>query len=338
MGDATTKCHRRSWIQVSVRSLLLIIVITAVFLGVQVNRARTQAHAAAAIKNYGGFVHYDYEYANGAYKPGGEPWAPAWLRAAIGDEFFRTVVDVNLILDGVGAAQVQTERTDDAVMPVLRDLPAVKTLAIHEGQATDRSMEVVRHLKCLENLYIPEGPGLTDAGLAHLAGSRCLKDLSIGQARITDAGLAHLSSLHTLKKLYVWPATGESELRGITDFGVQHLSALTSLEELTVINGSFTDRSLASVAKLVNLKVLRFTFGAFMFSPEGLAMLKPLRNLRELDLQGDGVPGAGRRHLAELPNLSRLLLAIDSPLVEHGNELQEGVEQLARTRPDLIVK
>ena len=338
MDDATTKQKRRSWLQFSVRALLLAVILIAVFLGVQVNRARTQARAVAEVKAYGGFVHYDYEYVNGAYKSGCQPWAPSWLRAAIGDDFFRTAVEVNLICDGVGAAQVLTARTDDAVMPVLRDLPGLKTLLIHEGQATDQSMEVVRHLSSLENLYIPEGPGLTDAGLASLAGLRHLKDLSLGQANVTDAGLVHLSRLYALKKLYIWPAPGETELRGITDAGVRQLSGLTGLEELTLFNGSFTDDSLASVAKLVNLKTLRFTFGAFQFSPDGLARLKALRNLTELDLQGDGVPGAGLYHLAELPSLTQLLLAMDSPLVEHGDDLRDGVERLVRARPGLVVK
>ena len=139
MDDRTTKKPRRSWLQFSVRALLLAVILIAVFLGVQVNRARTQARAVAAVKAYGGFVHYDYEYVSGAYKSGCEPWAPSWLRAAIGDDFFRTAVEVNLIYDGTGAAQVQTARTDDAVMPVLRDLPGLKTLCIHEGQATDLS-------------------------------------------------------------------------------------------------------------------------------------------------------------------------------------------------------
>ena len=170
MDDANTKLKRRSCVQFSVRALLLAVIMIAVFLGVQVNRCATQARAVAEVKAYGGFVHYDYEYKNGAYKSGCEPWAPSWLRAAIGDDFFRTAVEVNLIFDGAGAAQVQTDRTDDAVMPVLRDLPGLKTLVIHEGQATDRSMEVVGHLSSLENLYMAEGPGLTDAGLANLAG------------------------------------------------------------------------------------------------------------------------------------------------------------------------
>jgi hypothetical protein len=151
-------------------------------------------------------------------------------------------------------------------------------------------------------------------------------------------GLAHLSRLCALEKLFTWPAPGERELRGITDAGIRHLSGLSNLEELTVFNSALTDKSLASVARLVNLKVLRFTFGVFQFSPDALAKLKPLRNLKELDLEGSGVPDAGLYHLAELPNLTQLLLAIDSPLVKHGDGLREGVERLVRSRPDRTIK
>ncbi len=90
--------------------MLLAVIMIAAFFGVQVNRARTQARAVAQVKAYGGFVHYDDEYVNGAYKSGCQPWAPSWLRAAIGDDFFRTAVEVNLVFDGAGAAEVQMAR------------------------------------------------------------------------------------------------------------------------------------------------------------------------------------------------------------------------------------
>ena len=325
--------------QFNVRAAVIGVAAVAVVLGWEVNGARKLATAVAAVKEYGGFVHYDYDYVNGTYVPGRQPWAPQWLRRAIGDDFFRRVVEINLVFDGEGSRQVQTQRTDDGVMPALGDLTGARTLFLHEGQATDRSMEVVGRLRLLEKLYISEAEGLTDVGLAHLPSLRNLTDLSLTQARITDAGLSHLSGLHKLKKLYVWPTT-EDDGPGpcITDAGLRHLSGLTELEELTIFNGSFTDRGLAAVAPLVNLRACRLTFGSYQFTPAGLALLKPLRNLKELDLQGDGVPGQGLHYLGDLPNLTRLLLGLQSPLLEHGSDLSVGVERLARSRPDMMIQ
>jgi hypothetical protein len=336
--DLKTNRPRRCWIQFSVRTAVIGVAAAAVFLGLEVNSARKQATAVAAVKAYGGFVHYDYEYVNGTYVPGRQPRAPDWLRHAIGDDYFRTVVEVNLIFDGAGAAQVQTERTDDAVMPALRDLTSVKTLIIHEGQATDGSMEIVGRLGSLENLYIADAEGLTDAGVAHLAALANLKDLSLAQAQITDAGFSHLSGLQKLKKLYVWPAPDFDAGRRVSDAGLRHISGLTALEALTVFNGLFTDQGLAAVAALVKLREFRLTFGDYRFTPAGLALLKPLQNLKVLDLQGDGVPALGLHHLAELPKLTQLLPGLESPLLKRGSELDAGVQRLMHSRPDLAIQ
>ncbi len=338
MNDPKTNRRQRSWIQFNVRTAVIGVAAAAVFLGLEVNWARKQATAVAAVKAYGGFVHYGYEYINGAYVPGRQPWAPEWLRRAIGDDFFRTVVEVNLVFDGAGASQAQTVRTDDAVMPTLGDLPSVKTLIIHEGQATDRAMEIVGRLGSLENLYIAEAEGLTDAGVARLAALGNLKDLSLAQVRITDAGFAHLSALHNLKKLYVWPVPDDGAGRCITDASLRHISELTELEELKVFNGSYTDQGLAAVAAMVKLRAFRLTFGSYRFTPAGLALLKPLQSLKELDLQGEGVPGLGLHYLGDLPNLTKLLLGLQSPLLEHDPDVSVGVQRLLHSRPDLTIQ
>ena len=94
MNDAKTNRPRRSWIQFNVRAAVIGVAAVAVFLGLEVNWARKQTTAVAAVMAYGGFVHYEHEYVGGAYVPGREPLAPQCLRRAIGDDFFRTVVEV----------------------------------------------------------------------------------------------------------------------------------------------------------------------------------------------------------------------------------------------------
>jgi len=47
------------WFRFSLRTLLLLIAALCVWLGIQVNAARRQKDAVAAILNTGGAVHYD---------------------------------------------------------------------------------------------------------------------------------------------------------------------------------------------------------------------------------------------------------------------------------------
>jgi hypothetical protein len=60
---------------------MLLVLILAVLLGWRVNKARQQRRVVAAVEQYGGWVHYDYEFVSGKLTPGQEPWAPHWLRA-----------------------------------------------------------------------------------------------------------------------------------------------------------------------------------------------------------------------------------------------------------------
>ena len=49
------------WFRFSLRTLLLLIAVLCVWLGIQVNAARRQREAVAAIQSAGGSVVYDYE-------------------------------------------------------------------------------------------------------------------------------------------------------------------------------------------------------------------------------------------------------------------------------------
>src|SRR6476659_4651164 len=92
------------WFRFSLRTLLLLITALCVWLGIQVNAARRQREAVAAILKAGGRVHYDYEIVPQPWPPktlqtgiyGIDPQAklpgPAWLRQGIGDDSFRTAV------------------------------------------------------------------------------------------------------------------------------------------------------------------------------------------------------------------------------------------------------
>ena len=67
-----TEAIRRR-LRISLRTTMLVIVVVAIWLSWNVNRAREQHEAVAAVQKYGGWVHYDYEFVNGKLTPGQSP-------------------------------------------------------------------------------------------------------------------------------------------------------------------------------------------------------------------------------------------------------------------------
>ena len=126
---------RRRWKTISLRGSLLLVLAIALWLGWVVNKARQQREAVAALQKFGGFVHYDWEFVNGPVKvprgnllwkptwgtltPGRRPWAPDWMRRALGDEYFQSLAHVSLYVDikkGVAdATWVNMGPADDAL-------------------------------------------------------------------------------------------------------------------------------------------------------------------------------------------------------------------------------
>jgi hypothetical protein len=50
----------------------------------------------AAIKEYGGYVRYDYEFVDDTYVPGQQPRAPAMFIRVLGIDLFASVAEVDL--------------------------------------------------------------------------------------------------------------------------------------------------------------------------------------------------------------------------------------------------
>ena len=175
----------------SLKTLMLLVLPIAVWLGWVANKARQQRDAVAAIKQYGGFAYYDYEFINGHVIRGREPcWAPKWLRRLVGDEYFREAIGYNS-----APSWRKPSRSHARVMPYLRGLTGLRFLSIGLGQTSDAGLSNIRGLTKLEKLYLSDAGELTDAGLANLTGLWRLRILHIDGAKITDTGIAHLKGL-----------------------------------------------------------------------------------------------------------------------------------------------
>ena len=173
------------------------------WLGVQVNRVRRQESAVAWVEAVGGRVADGYERDRkgrwighwdnaGDWVSDAEPRGPKWLRELIGDEYFLTVVEVDLR---------GTAATD--LFP-LTELPDIEWLFARNSNITDIS--ALAHLPNLRYLALT-GAQITD--LSPLQESNTLVSLDLNNTKVRD--LSPLAKLTNLKRLtmYGTPASEE---------------------------------------------------------------------------------------------------------------------------------
>jgi len=116
----------------SLRTLLLLITVPAVFMGWQAHRAHRQRLAVATILERGGWVEYDWEplrldlmeeSANQGLMYGSldaEPPGPQCLRRLLGDEYFQSVTSV----------RVDASHVDDTLVKRLKELPTLEWISV----------------------------------------------------------------------------------------------------------------------------------------------------------------------------------------------------------------
>ncbi len=302
----TTQARRR-W-QITLRSAMLLVLVVAIWLGREIKVARDQGAAVEAIRAYGGHVIYDYELVNGVPTPGREPAAPRWLRARLGDDFFREVVVVNLCHDADDVSTVESSPTRDAeVVSWLRKLPGLTLLAIRGAQATDATIVNIRGMRRLESLQITGADRLTDAGAETIGSMTSLKHLVVTHSRLTDRGLERIAGLHQLVSLY---------------YTQNHA----------------TDRGLAAISRLSRLEYLYFDHNEGEVTDVGVASLAKLKGLRILSLRGTRMTDKGLATIREFPNLNSLMVdAKDGPREGNGLVTYQALLDLEASRPKLQV-
>ncbi len=298
------------WKTISVRGLLLLVLLIALWLGWMANKAREQREAVAALQQFGGFVHYDWEFTGGPVKVprgnslwmpswgkftrGRKPWAPDWLRRSVGDEYFQSISHVSLYVDiDKGQADskwVNMGPADDALRK-LATQTSVRTLQIGGNQVTDQNLFYVGKLTGLEELSIGWGFHLTDKGFAHLSGLKRLRILDVDHSKMTDAGL-------------------------------EAIGKLTKLEELRLGSEGFSDRGLAHLRGLTRLKKLWLWQGKHQISDGGLESLKNMKALEDLDLHDWNVSDDGIKKLRELKSLKTIHIDVPSDQPDRRDRLQ----------------
>ncbi len=183
---------------VSVCTSFMLLILFCVLAGWQANQAHVQRSAVMQIVQAGGTVEYSHRFEaihNDAWvRSDAQPPGPKWLRRLIGDEYFTSVISVELS----GSA----EHHVDDIMAAVGKFKSLRFLDLQNQLVTDVGIAHIRKLTLLERLLL-SGTNVTDHGLRHLAHLNSLVELELDDTTISDAGLlnARIGDKHRLHTL-----------------------------------------------------------------------------------------------------------------------------------------
>ena len=169
---------------------------------------------------------------------------------------------------------------------------------------TAADWDAIRALGSVEELDFAGVP-LDDADLARLADAPGLLELDLSDTAITDRTLAKIPALPHLQVLLL-------EETPISTAGLVHLKNLVDLEELTLPDAIVAGGRLGHLRDLRNLKLLK----PGRVSDEGLAAIKNLEQLEDLEFAAWHVTDRGWMTVTGFPYLKRLHISrgLPSPL------------------------
>ncbi|MFC1760758.1 sigma-70 family RNA polymerase sigma factor [Planctomycetota bacterium] len=183
---------------------------------------------------------------------------------------------------------------DDLIAPIAR-LTGLRRLGLASIRISPRALAFLATLPQIEQLNTPMG--LSDAGMAEVAKMTSLRILHVAQDQLTDRGLRLVGRLTNLESLNVYGNTK------MTDAGLEAWENLRLLRHLRLgMEGPFTDRGMAHLAKLPALRVL--WLDTHRITDRGLQELARSRSLERLCICWlDQITDRGIGYLKEMPQL-----------------------------------
>ena len=142
---------RRRWFQYSLRTLLILTTIIAVWLAWWSHKTRQQREVVEALKDIGGDVIYDFQL------PNGPAYWPKWLVNAMGVDYFAGVIALGL----------WSPIITDNHMEQVKNLTELQFLDLEHTHVSDTGLEHLRGLTDLQHLDL-RYTKVTEAGVARL--------------------------------------------------------------------------------------------------------------------------------------------------------------------------
>ena len=352
--------------QFSLRAVFAMTIVVSLLLGGFVyvrNQARRQAEAVATIERHG-FVEYDFAFrrnAEGRYTrvPRAESGIPQWMLKRVGRDFFHEVVQVYVDLesgDSTSASElwnavgqledieelhVELGRQDEFDLNHISGLGRLRHLSVTNGSFCRGSVSVLEQLPSLEELTLSETVA-SDPLLSSLSRIPHLSRITFARIDLDDGDLACLENCLKLREITI-----DGTL--VTSRDIQHLSRVPNLQSLSLFRTLIADGQLAEIGSLANLHSLGITDSPI--TDEGILELRRLRGLnylnlsgtrvtaqqlpllaglQSIDLSGTGLTDEGLARLAKLPAIREVVISGTKPTAE-------GVHQLRRTKPNVVV-
>jgi hypothetical protein len=163
MSEPTSEKSRRGRFGVSLRVMMLVVLAVGCLLAWRVRRAETQQRAVAQAEKAGFRVQYDYQYSGGRATPKGKPWAPIWLRKALGEQYFRDVTSVTCL--GYQSATIDTD------LAALEPFDRIEACRISGDSLNDAGLEARN----------PERPGQSAGSAATRSPTRAWPTFRVSQ-------------------------------------------------------------------------------------------------------------------------------------------------------------
>jgi len=253
----------------NLRFFLIAIAIFCLSTSILVYRSSDQKRAVAAIRDFGGWVRYDFQFVDGDFDNQRESWVPELLMEKLGIDFFHSVKEINLVYSNDQGGRQDNDNIKPAPLDQLQRLPGLERLYLHQTQATDDNLIHVGKLKRLKTFYVWDAFSVSDIGVAHLARLKNLEQIHLTKSKITDESLRVFGKMPKLKRLTL-------QFNELSDQGVKHLAQLDELESLWICgkkadtefedendnregshsDNQITDASLAVLGSFKNLKTL----------------------------------------------------------------------------------
>jgi hypothetical protein len=208
----------------------------------------------------------------------------------------------------------------DAGLQHLAGMPQLQEIDLSgwDMQITDRGLDVLRHLTELRRFQMCWPQRVSDAGVANLAACDHLERVNLLGTATGDGAITALTGKHGLGHV----KTG----KGVTDDGLPlfhqfpvfqsphagrvncSLMSFDAGANHLLIDGPFTNKGLASLARLEGLAGLSFFSHISRLTADGLRALIDLPHLEFLGCEGRLCNDEAMRHIALLPRL-RMLMA-----------------------------
>ena len=243
---------KRKWFRFSLKTLLLLMTVVGVWVGLEIKRVREMRIAVKRIEELGGYVRYGDERIvfDGQTIKHEDPPAPEWLRNLIGDDYFRTVTEVELEfpIPISNYSECPITEEDFAVISRLRKLKSLSIYSELEVLPFDPlnsghliHLENLRNLKKLQIVRIP----ISDEAMIHIGRLSNLRLLNLGWSGITDEGAKHLTNLRNLDKLNL-------NHTSVSENGLD-LETATNLKRLSLSSTRITDKIVPQILRLKQL-------------------------------------------------------------------------------------